>query len=80
MCNLHASCSVDGALLVELTDEQLKKDLGILPLGHRQTLMNKIKASRAQPLFPRCSWLFITITNLTKACPEGYGQGKGQVR
>lgn len=35
--------SVEGELLVAMTDEHLKKDLGILPLGHRTALLKAIK-------------------------------------
>ncbi len=38
------SCrSVDGSLLLKLTDEQLKRDLGMLPLGHRAALLKAIE-------------------------------------
>jgi len=33
---------VDGHLLLRLTDNQLKKDLGMLPLGHRTVLLEAI--------------------------------------
>ena len=36
------SHSVDGPLLLRLTDDQLKKDLGILPLGHRSALLQAV--------------------------------------
>jgi hypothetical protein len=35
--------SVDGALLISLTDDQMRTALGILPLGHREALRNKVK-------------------------------------
>ena len=35
--------SVDGEVLVAMTDEQLKKDLGVLPLGHRTALIKAVK-------------------------------------
>lgn len=35
--------SVDGALLLRLTDAQLKKELGILPLGHREGLLEAVR-------------------------------------
>jgi hypothetical protein len=35
--------SVDGVLLIALTDEQYKSDLGILPLGHRTALIRAVK-------------------------------------
>ena len=34
--------SVDGHLLLRLTDDQLKRDLGMLPLGHRTVLLEAI--------------------------------------
>ena len=36
------ACSVDGALLLVLTDEQMQKSLNIRPLGHREALKNKV--------------------------------------
>ena len=33
---------MDGPLLLRLTDDQLKKDLGILPLGHRSALLQAV--------------------------------------
>lgn len=38
--------SIDGPLLMELTDEQMRKGLNILPLGHRETLKKKIQELR----------------------------------
>ncbi|KAF5837276.1 hypothetical protein DUNSADRAFT_4603 [Dunaliella salina] len=35
--------SIDGPLLVELTEDQMRKGLNILPLGHRETLKKKIQ-------------------------------------
>lgn len=41
--------SINGRMLLELTDEQMKKGLHILPLGHRQTLHKKIKVRAGPP-------------------------------
>lgn len=38
-------CSVDGALLLKLDDERMRKGLGILPLGHREALLKWINVS-----------------------------------
>lgn len=35
--------SIDGPLLMAMTDEQMRKGLNILPLGHRETIKKKIQ-------------------------------------
>eukprot|EP00955_Chlamydomonas_euryale_P014610 156905-Chlamydomonas_euryale.AAC.3 len=36
-------CSVDGPGLLALRDGQLKRDLGVLPLGHRNAILKAVK-------------------------------------
>lgn len=41
----HAN-NIDGNALVELTDAELRDDVGVLSLGHRALLLDSVKALR----------------------------------
>jgi hypothetical protein len=45
-------CSVDGLVLLKLTDGQMRKELSILPVGHREALRDAIKmlVTEARPM------------------------------
>ena len=58
--------SVDGEVLVAMTDDQLKKDLGVLPLGHRTALLKAIKqlVEAAPPMDSGAAKVAIQIVNI----------------